>query len=96
MTTAIDFAPGDTIKVNQRIREGEKTRVQIFKGKVLQIRGRGENKTFTVQKQVGNVLVERIWPINSPAIVKIEIDEHPRRRVRRARLKHLAISKTKK
>jgi len=95
MLQAINFAPGDIIKVYQKIREGEKTRTQVFKGIVLGIRGRGENKMFTVQKMVGQISVERIWPINSPMIEKIEIDTHPRKRVRRAKLTNLRLAKRK-
>lgn len=93
MLQSINFAPGDIIKVYQKIREGEKTRTQVFKGIVLGIRGRGENKMFTVQKMVGQISVERIWPINSPMIEKIEIDAHPRKRIRRAKLNHLKVPK---
>jgi large subunit ribosomal protein L19 len=93
MLQIITFAPGDIIKVHQKITEGDKTRVQIFKGIVLQIRGRGENKMFTVMKMVGQISVERIWPINSPLIEKIEIAEKPRKRVRRAKLNHLKVTK---
>ena len=93
MLQTISFAPGDIIKVYQTIREGEKTRTQIFKGIVLAIRGRGENKMFTVQKMVGAIAVERIWAINSPMIEKIEIAEHPRKRVRRAKLYNLRVPK---
>lgn len=96
MLTTIDFVPGDIVKVHQKIKEGEKTRIQIFKGKVLGIRGRGENKMFTVQKMTGQIAVERIWPINSPMIEKVEVVEKPRKRVRRAKLTYLKISKNKK
>ncbi len=51
MLQAIDFVPGDIVKVHQKIQEGDKTRVQIFKGTVIQIRGRGINKMFTVIKK---------------------------------------------
>lgn len=94
MLTSINFNTGDIVKVYQRIKEGEKTRTQIFKGLVLGVKGRGENKTFTVQKKVGSVLVERIWPINSPVLEKVEVDEVPRKRVRRAKLNYLKISRT--
>lgn len=94
MITAINFAPGDIIKVHQKIKEGDKTRIQIFKGVVIQIRGRGINKMFTVQKMVGNVAVERIWPVNSPLLEKVEVDEHPRKRIRRAKLNYLKVPKT--
>lgn len=93
MLQTINFAPGDTIKVHQRITEGEKTRTQVFKGIVLQLRGRGENKMFTVMKMVGQISVERIWPVNSPLIEKIEIAEKSRKRIRRAKLNYLKVDK---
>lgn len=93
MLATIDFAPGDVIKVHQKIKEGEKTRIQVFKGTVLGIRGRGENKMFTVQKKVGQIAVERIWPVNSPNIEKVEVAEKPRKRVRRAKLTYLRVQK---
>jgi large subunit ribosomal protein L19 len=92
MILGVTFAPGDTVRVHQKIQEGEKTRIQIFKGIVLGIKGRGENKMFTVQKAVGGISVERIWPICSPNIVKIDV-EHPRKRPRRAKLNHLKFPK---
>ena len=94
MITTIDFAPGDIVKVHQRIKEGDKTRIQIFKGVVIQIRGRGLNKMFTVLKMVGAISVERIWPVSSPVLEKVEIEERPRKRVRRAKLNYLKIAKT--
>ncbi len=93
MLQTINFAPGDIVKVHQKIQENEKTRVQIFKGVVLGIRGRGVNKMFTVQKMVGQISVERIWPVNSPNIEKVEIDAHPKRRIRRAKLNYLKVPK---
>jgi large subunit ribosomal protein L19 len=93
MLQQIDFAPGDIIKVHQKITEGGKTRIQIFRGTVLQTRGRGENKSFTVQKMVGEIGVERIWQINSPMIAKIELEAKPRKRVRRAKLNYLKVPK---
>jgi large subunit ribosomal protein L19 len=60
MISTIDFVPGDVVKVHQKIQEGEKTRTQIFEGVVLGIKGRGENKMFTVRKLVGDVAVERL------------------------------------
>ena len=93
MITAINFVPGDIIKVHQKIQEGEKTRIQVFKGTVLGIRGRKGNKMFTVQKLVGQIAVERIWPVDSPNIVKVEVDAHSKRRVKRAKLAHLKINK---
>lgn len=93
MLTTINFRPGDIVKVYQRITEGEKTRTQIFKGVVLQIKGRGENKMFTVLKMVGQVSVERIWPVSSPQIEKVEVDAHSKRRIRRAKLNYLKVPK---
>lgn len=93
MLQQINFVPGDTIAVHQIITEGEKTRIQVFKGVVLQIRGRGENKTFTVQKMVGQISVERIWPVNSPNIQKVEKIAGSRKRIRRAKLNYLKVEK---
>ena len=96
MLQTINFAPGDTVNVHQQIQEGDKTRIQIFKGVVLGIRGRTGNKMFTVQKTVGQVVVERIWPVDSPNIKKVEVVAAPKRRVRRAKLGYLKISKNPK
>lgn len=93
MLQTINFIPGDIVKVHQKIKEGDKTRVQIFKGTVLQIRGRGGNKMFTVQKKVGQIAVERIWPINSPNIEKVEVAEKSKKKIRRARLTYLHAPK---
>lgn len=93
MDRIIDFAPGDTVRVHQKIREGDKTRTQIFEGIVLAIRGRGENKSFTARKVVGDIAVERIWPINSLNIQKIEVKSHPRDRIRRSKLYFLRDKK---
>ena len=92
MLTTIDFKPGDIVKVHQKIQDGEKTRVQIFRGVVLQIKGRGETKSFTVQKKVGQIFVERIWPVFSPQIEKVEIEAKPKKRIRQARLNYLKAS----
>jgi large subunit ribosomal protein L19 len=78
------FSSGDTITVYYEIREGDKTRTQFFKGVVLQRRGSGSTETFTIRKMSGSIGVERIFPINSPAIQKIEINK--RGKVRRARI----------
>lgn len=89
MIQIIDFVAGDIVKVHQKIQEGEKSRIQIFEGVVIGIRGRGENKSFTVQKMVGEIAVERIWQIGSPMIDKVEIKAHAKRRVRRSQLTYL-------
>lgn len=93
MVTQIDFAPGDIIRVFQRITEGDKTRIQVFQGTVLQIRGRGENKSFTVKKDVQGVSVEKIWQVGSPNIEKVEIKEKSKKRIRRAKLNYLKTPK---
>lgn len=93
MIQTINFAPGDIVRVYQKIKEGEKTRIQVFQGTVIQIRGRGANKSFTVRKEVQGVGVEKIWQIGSPNIEKVEVKEHPKDRPRRARLTFLSKSK---
>ncbi|MDT7830661.1 50S ribosomal protein L19 [Pricia sp. S334] len=78
------FSAGDTITVYYEIREGDKTRTQFFKGVVIQRRGSGATETFTIRKMSGIVGVERIFPVNMPALQKIEINK--RGKVRRARI----------
>jgi large subunit ribosomal protein L19 len=95
MLDQITFEPGDVVRVHQKIKEGEKTRIQVFQGTVLAIKGRGANKTFNVRKLVGDVAVERIWPIGTPNIEKVEIKEKSRKRVKRAKLYHLRSKMTK-
>ena len=70
-----DFGAGDTITVYYTIREGSKTRTQFFRGTVIQRRGEKATETFTIRKMSGNVGVERVIPINSPAIEKIEVNK---------------------
>ena len=79
-----EFGAGDTITVYYEIKEGEKTRTQFFKGVVIQRRGSGNTETFTIRKMSGAIGVERIFPINLPAIQKIEVNQ--RGKVRRARI----------
>lgn len=79
-----EFKSGDTITVNYKIVEGNKSRIQQFRGVVMQIKGTGLGKTFTVRKMSGNVGVERIFPFNSPAIDSIEVNK--KGVVRRARI----------
>ena len=78
------FQAGDTITVYYDIREGEKVRTQFFKGVVIQIKGTGATKTFTIRKMSGTVGVERIFPMNLPGIQKIEVNS--RGKVRRSRI----------
>jgi large subunit ribosomal protein L19 len=79
-----NFKVGDTIEVSSRVVEGDKERVQIFRGIVIQIRGAQSNKSFTVRKISENVGVEKIFPMYSPAIKKIKIVKAGK--VRRAKL----------
>ena len=79
-----EFKAGDTITVSYKIKEGNKERIQQFRGVVIQRRGTGVTATFTVRKMSGNIGVERIFPINSPFIDKIEVNKVGS--VRRARI----------
>jgi len=78
------FIAGDTITVNYKIIEGNKERVQQFRGVVIQRAGAGHTETFTVRKMSGNIGVERIFPVSSPFIENIEVNKHGK--VRRARI----------
>jgi large subunit ribosomal protein L19 len=82
-----DFHVGDTIAISVNVIEGDKERIQLFKGIVMGIKGSGISKTFRVRKIANGVGVERIFPINSPRIAKIEIVKHGS--VRRAKLYYL-------
>jgi large subunit ribosomal protein L19 len=82
------FNSGDTIAISFTIKEGNKTRTQTFQGTVIQIKGKGLGKTFTVRKSSGsNIYVERIFPFNSPLITNIKVIH--KGRVRRAKLFYL-------
>lgn len=82
-----DFRPGDTVRVNVRVREGEKERLQAFEGVVIRRRGGGLNETFTVRKVSNGVGVERIFPLHSPVVSDIQLVREGR--VRRAKLYYL-------
>src|SRR6056297_1811032 len=82
-----EFSAGDTITVHYKIKEGNKERIQQFRGTVLQRRGTGNTETFTVRKMSGSVGVERIFPTASPFIDKIDINK--KGRVRRSRIFYL-------
>ena len=88
------FDAGDTLTVYYQIREGEKVRTQFFKGVVIQIKGQGLSKTFTIRKMSGEIGVERIFPINLPALQKIEVNK--RGTVRRARIYYFRELRGKK
>ena len=81
------FRAGDTITVAYKIVEGNKERIQLYRGVVIKISGHGDKKRFTVRKMSGNVGVERIFPIESPNIDHIEINKYGK--VRRAKIYYL-------
>lgn len=81
------FKSGDTVSVHYKIREGNKERIQIYQGVVLQRNSVGANETFTVRKMSNGVGVERIFPVNSPNIDKVEVNSYGK--VRRAKLFYL-------
>jgi len=82
-----DFRAGDTVKVHVKVSEGDKQRIQLFQGVVIGRRGDGTRESFTVRKMSGGIGVERVFPLNSPVIDKVEIVRHGR--VRRAKLYYL-------
>ncbi|MGV3762383.1 50S ribosomal protein L19 [Parapedobacter sp.] len=81
------FKAGDTVSVHYKIREGNKERVQVYQGVVIQRNSIGTNQTFTVRKMSNGIGVERIFPVNSPNIEKVEINSHGK--VRRSKLYYL-------
>lgn len=87
------FNVGDTVRVHLKVKEGDKERVQVFEGVVIAKRGSGTRATFTVRKISFGIGVERIFPVNSPSIVKIEVVKSAK--VRRAKLYYLRKLKGK-
>jgi large subunit ribosomal protein L19 len=81
------FRPGDTLRVNVRVKEGEKERIQAFEGVCIARRGSGVSETFTVRKISNGVGVERIFPVHSPMLAEVNVVR--RGRVRRAKLYYL-------
>jgi len=84
---APEFRSGDTVKVHVKVREGDKERIQIFQGVVISRKGSSVNESFTVRKMSGGIGVERVFPLHSPILDKIEVLR--RGRVRRAKLYYL-------
>ncbi len=82
-----NFAPGDTVKVHVKVKEGDKERIQVFQGVVISRKGGGSRQMFTVRKVSGGIGVERMFPLYSPSIDRIEVERHGR--VRRAKLYYL-------
>ncbi len=82
-----EFRPGDTLAVHVRVIEGDKERIQVFQGVCIKRKGGGINETFTVRKISNGIGVERIFPLHSPRLAKIEVKR--RGKVRRAKLYYL-------
>ena len=78
---------GDTVKVHVKIREGEKERIQVFEGTIIARKGSGVSETFTVRRLSYGVGVERVFPLHSPNVAKVEVVRHGR--VRRSKLYYL-------
>ena len=87
------FRPGDNVKVHVRIKEGDRERIQIFEGLVIARRGGGVSETYTVRKMSYGVGVERIFPVHSPMVAKIEVLRHGK--VRRAKLHYIRALSSK-
>ena len=81
------FNVGDTVKVYNKIKEGNRERIQVFEGTVLKRQGGGARETFTVRKFSNGIGVEKTWPVHSPNVEKIEVVR--RGKVRRAKLNYL-------
>jgi large subunit ribosomal protein L19 len=88
-----DFGPGDTVRVHVKVREGEKERIQVFEGVVIGRRGGGLRESFTVRKVSYSIGVERVFPVHSPNVDKIEVVRHAK--IRRAKLYYLRALKGK-
>ena len=82
-----DFRVGDTVKVHNKIKEGNRERIQIFEGTVIKRQGGSNRETFTVRKFSNGVGVEKTWPVHSPFVEKIEVVRHGK--VRRAKIYYL-------
>lgn len=82
-----EFRAGDTLRVHVKVSEGDKQRIQVFQGVVIARKGNGTGESFTVRKMSGGIGVERVFPIHSPMLDKIEVVR--RGRVRRAKLYYL-------
>ncbi|MEE8815102.1 MAG: 50S ribosomal protein L19 [Lachnospiraceae bacterium] len=91
---APQFNVGDTVRVYNRITEGNRERVQVFEGTVLKIQGGGARTTFTVRKESSGIGVEKTWPLHSPNVEKVEVVR--KGKVRRAKLNYLRSLSGKK
>ncbi len=92
-----DFFVGDTVRLDYKIKEGGKERIQAFDGIIIAIKGTVANRTFTVKKEASDkVIVERIFPVDSPWIVAMKKLRSPKKKVRRAKLYFLRDPKARK
>lgn len=82
-----DFSTGDTVTVSVKVKEGEKERIQLFKGTVIKVQGSGVGRSFTVRKMSNGVGVERTWPFASPAVENVQVNL--KGKVRRSRIFYL-------
>ena len=82
-----DFSVGDTVRVHNKIREGNRERIQIFEGTVLKRQNGGARETFTVRKNSNGIGVEKTWPLHSPSVDRVEVVR--KGKVRRAKLYYL-------
>lgn len=90
------FSVGDVIRVHQRISEGEKSRIQVYEGTVIKIKGRGDSKTFTVRRiGVQMVGIEKIFPLEAPIVEKVEVTKKGLRGVRRSKLYYIRTKSRK-
>jgi large subunit ribosomal protein L19 len=87
------FTPGDTVRVHVRVREGDKERIQVFEGVVIGRRGGGVRESFTVRKVSYGIGVERVFPVHSPSVDRVQVVRHGK--VRRAKLYYLRALKGK-
>jgi large subunit ribosomal protein L19 len=92
-TDRTQFSVGDSVRVHTRVVEGDKERIQIFTGIVIGRKGRGSNETFTVRRISYGEGVERVFPLHSPRIAKVEVEQQGR--ARRAKLNYLRTRKGK-
>lgn len=86
-TEVPQFNTGDTVRVHNRIKEGNRERIQVFEGVVIKIQGGSNRTTFTVRKESSGIGVEKTWPLHSPNVEKVEVIR--RGKVRRAKLNYL-------
>jgi large subunit ribosomal protein L19 len=93
MIKTVDFSVGDLVRVHERIKEGNKSRIQVFEGTVLGFKGREDNRSFRVMKISAGVGVEKIFPVKSVNLEKVVVKEKPKKRVRRAKLYNKRIPK---